>query len=78
METWEPPQVDGITPEKPASRVAWFIMLAEKQEQIESAYIMDHIDRAEFENQLRDLDAKLAIVGLTLMVKPWVKNTARM
>lgn len=77
MEEWERPQVDGIS-DKPASRVAWFIMLAEKQEQIESAYIMDHIDRTEFENQLRDLDAKLAIVGLTLMVKPWVKNTARM
>lgn len=74
---WQAAPPENVTPE-PMSRAKWFVMLAETQEQIESAYIMDHISRDEFENQLRDLDAKLAIVGLTLVVKPWVKNAARM
>ena len=77
MDEWQPAPAENVTPEPP-TRAKWFVMLAESQEQIESAYIMDHIDRDEFERQLRDLDAKLAIVGLTLVVKPWVKNTTRM
>jgi hypothetical protein len=59
----------------PETRSKWFVMLAEKQEQIESAYIMDQISQDEFYEQLKDLDAKLAIVGLTLVTKPWMKGT---
>lgn len=64
MTEWQQPL------EAQPSRIKWFIMLAEAMEQIESAYIMDQIDRPEYEKQMSDLDAKLGIIGLALSNRP--------
>jgi hypothetical protein len=74
MNEWQPQTQE---PEMP-TRVKWFIMLAQSMEEIEAAYIMGQIDRDEYENQLRDLDGKLGIIGLSLAIKPWIKNATRL
>lgn len=75
--SWGNEPSEPIVTETP-TRVKWFVMLAQSLEEIESAYLMGQIDRDEFENQLRELDGKLGIVGLALASRPWIKNTARM
>lgn len=75
MGQWEEQNQEPIITETP-TRVKWFIMLAQSLEEIEAAYIMGQIDRDEYENQLRDLDGKLGIVGLSLANKPWIKQAA--
>lgn len=58
----------------PVSRGQMFTMLMSALEQIETAYVMGGIDRAEYLSQLEELDGKLGIVGLTLAIKPWIKT----
>jgi hypothetical protein len=74
-DTWQDIQ-QNVTPGMP-TRVRWFVMLGQTLEEIEAAYIMGQIDRDEYEAQLRDLDAKLGILGLSLANKPWLKAASR-
>ena len=75
MDEWQP----AIEPEKAATsvRAQWFLMLGMALEQIEEKFIMGNIDRDEYLAQVQELDAKLAIVGLTLVNKPWLKGGTR-
>lgn len=50
------------------------LMLVAAIEQIEHAYIMGSIDRAEYAAQMEEVNDKLAIVGLSLAVKPKTSN----
>ena len=68
---WQP-QTEPENPEF-SPRARWLIMLGSALEQIEEKFIMGDIDRDEYFAQLQDLDAKLAIVGLSLAVKPWIR-----
>jgi hypothetical protein len=70
MTEWQ--DIKDPEPENPefSPRARWLIMLGSALEQIEEKFIMGNIDRDEYNAQLQDLDAKLAIVGLTLVNKP--------
>jgi hypothetical protein len=53
-----------------SSRQQNTISLVAAIEQVESAYLSGSIDHSEFAAQMRELDDKLAIVGLALAIKP--------
>ena len=58
-------------------RTKWMVMLAEALEQVEARYIMAEIDAEEYHAQLKELDGKLAIIGLSLASKPWINSGAK-
>ncbi len=69
--------LDNLNGEYPL-RVKWAMMLSQALEQVEARYLMNEIDQGEYFAQLREIDDKLTIIGLSLSQKPWMKTPSRL
>jgi hypothetical protein len=75
MEEWQNQTQD---PEPPLSmRGRFALMFAEAIEQAEEKYLMGTLSAEDYQAELRDIDAKLSVIGLTLLNKPWLKGANR-
>ena len=70
MSDW---QSEGIPQVPDTSRMKWAVNLTAAIEQAEDKLLADSISQDDFYAELREIDAKLAIIGLTLAAKPWLK-----
>jgi hypothetical protein len=52
-------------------------MFAEAIEQAEEKYLMGTLSQEDYHEELRDIDAKLGVIGLTLLNKPWKAGGSR-
>ena len=53
------------------------LMFAEAIEQAEEKYLMGTLSQEDYHEELRDIDAKLGVIGLTLLNKPWKAGGSR-
>ena len=75
MEEWQSQTPD---PEPPISNRGRFaLMFAEAIEQAEEKYLMGTLGVEDYHAELRDIDAKLGVIGLTLLNKPWMRGANR-
>jgi hypothetical protein len=70
MNEWQGRAQDPI-PSSVRGRFA--LMFAEAIEQAEEKYLMGTLGAEDYQAELRDIDAKLSVIGLTLLNKPWIK-----
>jgi hypothetical protein len=57
--------------QEPKNKNELIVQLLEAAEQANSAYLGSRIEREEWAEQLKDIDAKLRVVGIALTNRPW-------